>query len=221
LTNSSLAGWTALHYAAVSAPPSLVAHLISHGSSPLAQSRRKLTPLDVITAYEPIEERASVALLLAESMRNLGWKGVNKRDEARKRADAKHARLVERRQMKQRIGHVLELEERWWGEHDPADSDDTPSEIDDDDEIGYDSDTLPVCRRSVAQILALISCSRHHRKAMGICSYFPRPNYPISFSPLSPTSDLQHGTASLLRSCTYTLGLRVLLAIITGLKIWL
>lgn len=104
-----------------------------------------MTPLDVITAYEPIEARASVALLLAESMRNLGWKGVNKRDEARKRAEARHARLVERRQMKQRIGHVLELEERWWGTHDPADSEDTPTEIGDDDGSGYDSDTLPVC----------------------------------------------------------------------------
>jgi len=92
-----------------------------------------------------MEERASVALLLAESMRHLGWNGVNKRDEARKRADAKRARLVERRHMKHRIGHVLELEERWWGEQDAADSDDTPSEIDDDDKSGYDSDTLPVC----------------------------------------------------------------------------
>lgn len=129
-----------------------MAHLISHGCSPLAQSRRKLTPLDVITAYEPIEERASVSLLLAESMRNLGWRGVNKRDEARKRAEAKHARLLEHQQMKQRIGHILELEERWWGEHGPADSDDTPSETDDDDdESGYDSDTLPVCRSFVTR----------------------------------------------------------------------
>ena len=100
-----------------------------------------------------MEDRASVALLLAESMRHLGWKGVNKRDEERKRADARHVRLVERRQMKHRIGHVLELEERWWGEHDPTDSDDTPSEIDDndDDKSGYDSDTLPVCRSSLTR----------------------------------------------------------------------
>lgn len=95
-----------------------------------------------------MEGRASVALLLAESMRNLGWKGVNKRDEARKRAEAKAARRLEHRQMKGRIGHVLELEERWWGDDRLADSDDTPSETDD-DETGYDSDTLPVCRSSV------------------------------------------------------------------------
>jgi hypothetical protein len=96
-----------------------------------------------------MEERAGVAMLLAESMRNLGWKGVDKRDGARKRAEVKHARLLERRQMRQRIGHVLELEERWWGGHDPPGSDDTPSEVDDDDdECGYDSDTLPVCRSS-------------------------------------------------------------------------
>jgi hypothetical protein len=101
-----------------------------------------------------MQERASVALLLAESMRNLGWKGVDKRDEARKRAEMKYARLTERRQMKQRIGHILELEEQWWGEHDPADSDDTPSEIDDDDESGYDSDTLPVCRSSVTRVFS-------------------------------------------------------------------
>ena len=167
-----------------------------------------------------MEERASVALLLAESMRNLGWKGVNKRDEARRRADEKHARLVERRQMKQHIGHVLELEERWWGEHDLEDSDDTPSEIDD-DESGYDSDTLPVCCSSVTRVLALIPCSRHHRKAIGTCSYFPRPNYPISFRRSSLTSGLRFDTPSLLRSCTYTPGLRALLVIITGLKIWL
>ena len=101
-----------------------------------------------------MEDRASIALLLAESMRNLGWKGVNKRDEERKRADARHARLVEHRQMKHRIGHVLELEERWWGEHDPADTDDTPSEIDDDDNSGYDSDTLPVCLFWVTRVFS-------------------------------------------------------------------
>ena len=101
-----------------------------------------------------MEDRASVALLLAESMRHLGWKGVNKRDEERKRADARHVRLVERRQMKHRIGHVLELEERWWGEHDPTDSDDTPSEIDDDDKSGYDSDTLPVCRSFLTRVFS-------------------------------------------------------------------
>ena len=101
-----------------------------------------------------MEERASVALLLAESMRSLGWNGVNKRDEARKRADARHALLMERRHMKHRIGHVLELEERWWGEHDPADSDDTPSEIDDDDKSGYDSDTLPVCRSLMTRVFS-------------------------------------------------------------------
>jgi hypothetical protein len=72
-----------------------------------------------------------------------------------------------------------------------------------------------------SSFLALISCSRHHRKAMGICSYFPRPNYPISFRPSSLTSGLRFGTANLLTSCTYTLGLRASLAIITGLKIWL
>lgn len=101
-----------------------------------------------------MEQRANVALLLAESMRSIGWKGVNKRDEARKRAEAKDARLLEHRQMKQRIGHILELEERWWGERSPADSDDTPSETDD-DESGYDSDTLPVCHPFVDSSFSL------------------------------------------------------------------
>ncbi|KAG5722125.1 hypothetical protein E4T56_gene3764, partial [Termitomyces sp. T112] len=68
-------GWTPLHHAALLSPPTLVSHLMTHGCSPCAVTRRGLTPLDVVTAHSTLPGRGDVALLLEESMRSEGWIG--------------------------------------------------------------------------------------------------------------------------------------------------
>lgn len=135
-------GWTPLHYAALCAPPTLIIYLIRNGASPLAKTKKSLTPLDLITSYDPIPERQDAALVLREAMRERGWVGSpldlrrQKRESKRK---AHHDKLKKRSGEWNRIGHVLGMNEHWWSGRSAFDLDldeDFLSSSDDEDDPG-------------------------------------------------------------------------------------
>lgn len=161
LSSADHAGWTPLHHAALLAPASLISHLLSHGASPLALSRRKLTPLDVITAYEDIPGREDAITVLREATRNamtfeererlksLGWRGDERREMERLRNERRERRKYRKKRIKEDVTAVLEAElstSNWsWGDNADSSSEDElfePSDLDDEDSDGYDSDTL-------------------------------------------------------------------------------
>lgn len=119
-------GWTALHHAALLAPATLVAFLLTHGASPLIRSHKQLTPLDIISAYKPLPGRQDVALLLEDAMRERGWQGSAsevRRKEAQKRREA--AKLKSQRRVDEwnRLGKVLDIGEAWWNPHSDSEED--------------------------------------------------------------------------------------------------
>ncbi|KAG9014801.1 hypothetical protein FRB94_008959 [Tulasnella sp. JGI-2019a] len=138
-------GWTPLHFAALHAPPTLIAHLLAHGASPLATSNKGLTPLDIITAYEALPHRTDVAILLEEAMRERGWYG---NDRERRRERKKMRKRMEQQKLNRRteewglIGKTLELKERWWGEYD-NDIDSDQSSDSEEDEDSEDDEPTP------------------------------------------------------------------------------
>ncbi|EMD41976.1 hypothetical protein CERSUDRAFT_102361 [Gelatoporia subvermispora B] len=109
------AGWTALHYAALLAPPTLVSHLLTHGSSPLSLTRRQLTALDIVTAHSTVPGREDVALLLEEAMRENGWKG-GRMEERRRSLEQRMRRINKRKQIQNGIQNILSIGPKWWGE---------------------------------------------------------------------------------------------------------
>lgn len=141
--------------------------MLSHGASPLALSRRKLTPLDVITAYEDVPGREGAITLLREAMRStltheqkqrmakLGWRGDERRilqKHKQEKAEMKRHRI---NRMKEEVTSILEEElgtaqgivDVSWGMGNNEESEDEifePSDLDDEDSDGYDSDALPV-----------------------------------------------------------------------------
>jgi hypothetical protein len=163
LTDNILtAGWTPLHHAALLAPTSLISYLLSHGASPLALSRRKLTPLDVITAHSDIPGRESAAVLLRDAahslltfeerqrMSKLGWRGDERREAEREKVERREVRRHRKQRITEDVTSVLEEElgeTSWgWGNDEGSEEDDffEPSDLDDEDSDGYDEDTLPV-----------------------------------------------------------------------------
>ncbi|KAI0639675.1 DIL domain-containing protein [Trametes polyzona] len=125
------AGWTALHYAALLSPPTLVSYLITHGSSPLALTRRRLTPLDIVTAHSTVPGREDVAFLLEEAMREGGWKG-GRMEEQRRSLEKRMRRLGKRRHVQQEIEKSLGIHPKWWGDDDAFAALDSDDEADDD-----------------------------------------------------------------------------------------
>ncbi|KAI0721376.1 DIL domain-containing protein [Cerioporus squamosus] len=111
------AGWTPLHYASLLSPPTLVSFLLTHGSSPLALTRRNLTALDIVTAHSTVPGREDVALLLEEAMREAGWKG-GRMEEQRRIFEKRMRRLGKRRNVQEDIERVLGISPRWWGDED-------------------------------------------------------------------------------------------------------
>ncbi|KAH9947151.1 DIL domain-containing protein [Amylocystis lapponica] len=91
------AGWTPLHYASLLAPPTLISHLLTHGSLPLLLTRRKLTALDIVTAHSTVPGREDVALLLEEAMR----------EEASSALEQRIRRLGKRKSVQDDIEKVL------------------------------------------------------------------------------------------------------------------
>ncbi|KAH9846836.1 DIL domain-containing protein [Lenzites betulinus] len=110
-------GWTPLHYAALLSPPTLVSYLVTHGSSPLALTRRRLSPLDIVTAHSTVPGREDVAFLLEEAMREAGWKG-GRMEEQRRSLEKRMRRLGRRRHVQEEIEKSLGIPQKWWGDED-------------------------------------------------------------------------------------------------------
>ncbi|CDO73489.1 hypothetical protein BN946_scf185013.g124 [Trametes cinnabarina] len=132
VNTADYAGWTPLHYASLLSPPTLVSYLLTHGSSPLALTRRRLTPLDIVTAHSTLPGREDVALLLEEAMREAGWKG-GRMEEQRRSLEKRMRRLGKRRRIQEEVERVLGINPKWWGEDDTffaleseEDADDNP-----------------------------------------------------------------------------------------------
>ncbi|GLB36057.1 putative DIL [Lyophyllum shimeji] len=126
-------GWTPLHHAALLSPPTLVSHLMTHGCSPFAVTRRGLTPLDVVTAHSILPGRDDVALLLEEAMRGEGWTG-GRMEQKRRILEQRQKRKAKRKEARDDISRVLSISPSWWGSGTDSESE---SEDDDDDEKVY------------------------------------------------------------------------------------
>lgn len=126
------AGWTALHYAALLAPPTLVSHLLTHGCSPLSLTRRQLTALDIVTAHSTVPGREDVALLLEEAMREEGWKG-GRMEERRRSLEQRLRRIGRRKQVQDGIQKILGISPSWWGDYECETSFDTSEDEDEED----------------------------------------------------------------------------------------
>ncbi|KAG0708781.1 DIL domain-containing protein [Suillus ampliporus] len=138
-TSADKAGWTALHHAAVLCPPTLVSHLMTHGCSPFAETRRRLTPLDIVTAHTVLPGRDDIALLLEEAMRSQGWMG-GRMEEKRRSLDEKLKRKGRQKSVRENVSKVLGLQNQWWGSHEEDESfssDDSDGEDDELDEELY------------------------------------------------------------------------------------
>ncbi|KAG2350276.1 hypothetical protein BDR05DRAFT_9958 [Suillus weaverae] len=138
-TCADKAGWTALHHAAVLCPPTLVSHLMTHGCSPFAETRRRLTPLDIVTAHTVLPGRDDIALLLEEAMRSQGWMG-GRMEEKRRALDEQLKRKGRQKNVRENVSKVLGLQNQWWGsreEDEGFSSDDSDGEGDQFDEELY------------------------------------------------------------------------------------
>ena len=113
----TLAGWISLHHAALTAPPTLVSHLLTHGCSPLSVTRRNLTALDIVTASTTLPGREDVALLLEEAMREHGWTG-GRMEERRRSTEKRLVRLGKQKDVQEDINKALNIDPRWWGDPD-------------------------------------------------------------------------------------------------------
>ncbi|RDB29224.1 Dilute domain-containing protein C25B8.08 [Hypsizygus marmoreus] len=130
------AGWTPLHHAALLSPPTLVSHLMTHGCSPFAVTRRNLTPLDVVTAHSILPGRDDVALLLEEAMRGEGWTG-GRMEHKRRISEQRLKRRGRRKQVQDGIGKALGISPTWWGPDSDSLSSDSESEDEEDDDAVY------------------------------------------------------------------------------------
>ncbi|PCH33875.1 hypothetical protein WOLCODRAFT_135367 [Wolfiporia cocos MD-104 SS10] len=126
-------GWTPLHYASLLSPPTLVSHLLTHGATPFALTRRKLTALDIVTAHSTMPGREDVALILGEAMREEGWKG-GRVEEQRRLSERRIRRLGKRRSVQSDVEKVLGISPRWWGQTEDDFLFETLEEEDRDDE---------------------------------------------------------------------------------------
>lgn len=137
-----LAGWTALHHAAVLCPPTLVSHLMTHGCSPFAETRRRLTPLDIVTAHTVLPGRDAIALLLEEAMRTQGWMG-GRMEEKRRALDEQLKCKARRNSIRERVSKVLGLQNQWWGSYEEDDS--SVSDDSEGDDAGVDESLYVSC----------------------------------------------------------------------------
>ncbi|KAI0687789.1 DIL domain-containing protein [Cytidiella melzeri] len=126
------AGWGALHHAALLAPPTLVSHLLTRGSSPFAVTRRNLTALDIVTAHSPLPGREDVRVLLEEAMREKGWTG-GRMEERRRLQEKQKQRMQTQRALQDQLTSTLGIEFRWWGDSDSEIDLNEVSDIEDED----------------------------------------------------------------------------------------
>ena len=149
LDKAPLAGWISLHHAALLAPPTLVSHLLTHGCSPFATTRRNLTALDIVTAHSLMPGREDMRVLLEEAMREQGWTGG--RMEERRRADERKLELfLKSKALQESVGRILDVGPAWWGD---ADADSFSDTSDDEDEEMLDEEKIFV------SISLLLTCT--------------------------------------------------------------
>ncbi|KAJ7783698.1 DIL domain-containing protein [Mycena maculata] len=127
-------GWTPLHHAALLSPPTLISHLMTHGCSPFAVTRRNLTPLDIVTAHSIMPGRDDVALLLEEAMRGEGWTG-GKMEQKRRLFDERRRRREKQRSIRDTIGQTLGVNPKWWGDVDYSSSDSESGDEEADEDV--------------------------------------------------------------------------------------
>lgn len=171
LTAVIVAGWTALHHAALLASPTLVSHLLARGCSPFAQSRRGLTALDIVTAHSIMPGREDVRLLLEVAMREQGWTG-GRMEERRKALERRNLRSEKRRALQDNIGRILDIHPSWWPN---TDMDVYQSDSDEDDDEEIDETNIYV-RASKGLSLSCLTKSLNHRHPLRIllpCSSLP------------------------------------------------
>ncbi|KAJ7125663.1 hypothetical protein C8R43DRAFT_1029854 [Mycena crocata] len=128
------AGWTPLHHAALLSPPTLISHLMTHGCSPFAVTRRNLTPLDIVTAHSILPGRDDVALLLEEAMRGEGWTG-GKMEAKRRLFEERRKRRDKERAIRDTVGKTLGVNSKWWGDSDLSESDSESGDEEADDTV--------------------------------------------------------------------------------------
>jgi hypothetical protein len=109
---------------------------MTHGCSPFALTRRRLTALDIVTAHSILPGREDVAFLIEEAMRGEGWTGG--RMEARRRLlEDRVKRKGRQKNVRDNVGKVLGVHSDWWG-----DEDSETSSTDSDSEEELDSDNI-------------------------------------------------------------------------------
>ena len=119
-------------------PPTLVAFLLTHGCSPFSETRRGLTPLDIVTAHSTMPGRQDVALLLGEAMRGEGWTG-GRMEEQRRQLERRTARKRRRERVREDVGKVLSVAPQWWGDDEWQA---IASESDEDESEGEETDLV-------------------------------------------------------------------------------
>lgn len=130
-SNVVVAGWTPLHYAAIFAPPTLISYLMTHGCSLFSTTERNLTPLDIVTAHSILPGKEDVVLLLEESMRSQGWTG-GIIEEKRRRLELLSKRKSRRKQLREDISRILDIDPSWWKRGtDLAEDTDEDSDVED------------------------------------------------------------------------------------------
>jgi hypothetical protein len=168
------AGWTPLHHAALLSPPTLISHLMTHGCSPFAVTRRNLTALDIVTAHTVMPGREDVALLLEEAMRGDGWTG-GRMEQKRKVLDERIKQRDKRKSVRDIVAKTLSVDQRWWGDDD-SDSSSVDSEFEEEEEnpeTVYVSTTRPADLKIIPEELY-----RHLRRISHLCSFSRHLNLP-------------------------------------------
>ncbi|OJA16275.1 hypothetical protein AZE42_00123 [Rhizopogon vesiculosus] len=121
---------------------------MTHGCSPFAETRRRLTPLDIVTAHTVLPGRDAIALLLEEAMRSQGWMG-GRMEEKRRALDEKLKRKSRQKSVRENVSKVLGLQNQWWPSYEEDDS--SLSDDSDGDDDGHD-EALYVSRISSLKI---------------------------------------------------------------------
>lgn len=111
---------------------------MTHGCSAFDLTRRKLTPLDVVTAHSMIPGRADVALLLEEAMRGDGWTG-GRMESQRRIFEECTRRKGKQKSIRDDVGKALGINPRWWNsdldEFNLSDDSESEGEEDEDERL--------------------------------------------------------------------------------------
>lgn len=189
---------------------------MTHGCSPFAVTRRKLTALDIVTASTTLPGREDVALLLEEHMRAQGWTG-GRMEERRKLRELRQHRIGKRRNLQEGVEKALNIDPRWWGDAEP---DYVASELSDDEDEDFDMDKDVAVYTSISSYRSReLMDPRPPLQIIRLCWYSPQMRYPTYSRPSSPTFDLPCGIANPQMHYTCFLDSLYSIVIRTGSKI--